>query len=259
MSLKYLVVGRCGSGKDTLVDRLCSKHGYTRVVSHTTRPIRKEDEDTHIFVTPKEAEQIEDKIAVTSFAGYDYFTTPGEIEKHDFYIVDPPGVYDIANAMPDTVFHIIFVTADEELRKQAFFAREDNKDAEEEWNRRIDMTKEMFDEFERTLTNSETKNWPPNLTAYMTYVNDFTGEHLEETVDVIASQIRKYKNMKRVVETLIEKEKLVSDENGNPLVSYEDTNATSVPVSIFTDMALHNDKYFIAVMLAYLDITHIIP
>lgn len=46
----YLIVGRSGSGKDTVVDYLCKHYGYKRIVSYTTRPPRNA-QDKHIFVT----------------------------------------------------------------------------------------------------------------------------------------------------------------------------------------------------------------
>jgi guanylate kinase len=46
----YLIVGRSGFGKDTVVDCLCERYGYKRIISYTTRP-RRNEQDKHIFVT----------------------------------------------------------------------------------------------------------------------------------------------------------------------------------------------------------------
>ena len=69
-----LIIGRSGSGKDHLAREL-SKHGLKQVLSYTTRPPRRPDEDTHIFIKPEESCNYKDKIATTEIAGCEYFAT----------------------------------------------------------------------------------------------------------------------------------------------------------------------------------------
>ena len=39
------LIGESGSGKDTIVNYMCNRYGYTKVISNTTRPMRTNDEN----------------------------------------------------------------------------------------------------------------------------------------------------------------------------------------------------------------------
>ena len=87
----YLIVGRSGSGKDTVVDYLCKHYGYKRIVSYTTRPPRNA-QDKHIFVTDEEFDRLKNIVAYTEYNGYRYCATAEQVEDADLYIIDPAGV-----------------------------------------------------------------------------------------------------------------------------------------------------------------------
>lgn len=89
-----LVVGESGSGKDTLVNAVCEKYGYKRVISYTTRPERNDAKDiqSHIFINNEEFDELENIIAYTEFNGYKYCSTAQQIEESDFYIIDCDGI-----------------------------------------------------------------------------------------------------------------------------------------------------------------------
>ena len=63
----YLIVGKSGSGKDTVINKVCELFNYTKVISYTTRPMRTPDENTHIFVTDKDFNMAKDIVAYTRF------------------------------------------------------------------------------------------------------------------------------------------------------------------------------------------------
>lgn len=110
-----LIVGRSGSGKDYLAREL-AKSGLSQVLSYTTRPPRRPDENTHIFIKPEESASYKDKIAPTEINGYEYFATKQQMKDNDVYIVDPSGVFDLINGCPDISFLIVYVQADYQLR-----------------------------------------------------------------------------------------------------------------------------------------------
>ncbi len=89
-----LVVGESGSGKDTLVNAVCEKYGYKKLISYTTRPMRNDinDRKSHIFVTNEEFNKLENIVAYTEFNGYKYCATQEQVEQADFYIIDCEGV-----------------------------------------------------------------------------------------------------------------------------------------------------------------------
>lgn len=89
----YAIVGRSGAGKDYIVNRLCEWGGFKKAISHTTRPPRSGETNTHIFVSQAEFDALrEDMVAYTNFNGYDYGTTAKVLNQNDFFIVDPAGV-----------------------------------------------------------------------------------------------------------------------------------------------------------------------
>lgn len=94
----WLIVGRSGSGKDTLVDNLIEAHpNWTRVISKTTRPPRSK-EDKHIFTDEAgyQKDLADGKIAAYNFYnGAHYWATYEQIEAADFYIVDIPGLIEL--------------------------------------------------------------------------------------------------------------------------------------------------------------------
>lgn len=91
----YLVVGKSGSGKDTIVNRLVKLYGVRRLDSYTTRPRRSLD-DRHCFVDDYYAWRTHnpDEVIVgyTKFKGHHYWATQEQVEKSNLYVIDPDGV-----------------------------------------------------------------------------------------------------------------------------------------------------------------------
>jgi guanylate kinase len=95
MHTVFLVIGKSGSGKDTVVKKLCERYGYMQLISYTTRPKRYENEDTHVFIADAEYEAHRasgDIVAYTFYNGYHYFATKGQLYECDLYVIDPAGV-----------------------------------------------------------------------------------------------------------------------------------------------------------------------
>lgn len=124
MSLKWLIVGRTASGKDTLA-RLCEANGMTLLRSYTTRPRRNAADDGHTFVTDDEAAAIpeDERVAETHIAGHDYFMTRQQVRDSDVIIIDPEGLDELLRAMPETQFAAILVVAPDDVRRARYDAR----------------------------------------------------------------------------------------------------------------------------------------
>lgn len=86
-----LLVGRSGSGKDTLADYMVEQYGWTKVISYTTRPKRKNEDGTHIFLTKEEFDK-KDLVAYTEYNTYEYGATLEQVDNANIYIIDPKGI-----------------------------------------------------------------------------------------------------------------------------------------------------------------------
>lgn len=91
----YLIVGKSGSGKDTIVNELVKRFGLRRLDSWTTRP-RRNLNDRHFFTDDFEEwkrNNPDDKIVgYTLFNGYHYWASQSQVDGSDLYVIDPAGV-----------------------------------------------------------------------------------------------------------------------------------------------------------------------
>lgn len=93
--IKFLVLGRTGSGKTSIVRAVCERMRLKQVVSYTTRPMRESEKvwSDHIFITDSEVAQYENDIAAyTEIDGNKYFVTYDIIDSSDIYVIDPAGL-----------------------------------------------------------------------------------------------------------------------------------------------------------------------
>ena len=145
----FLVIGRSGTGKDTLVNYMCQKYGLKKLKSYTTRPQRPNEEDTHIFISPEDVQKYRDDIiAYTKIGEFEYFATKSQLKDINFYIIDPKGVQDlenIPNLKEEFSFIKLFIYLPEKERKKRIALR---GDSEEAFLKRQEGEKQQFDNFE---------------------------------------------------------------------------------------------------------------
>jgi guanylate kinase len=126
------VMGRTSSGKDTLVNKLCERTGLRVITSHTTRPRRTNEGDTHIFSTRDVYEQIKTEgrvAAFTEIAGNIYWTTIDQLYQNDIYIIDPYGVKTLRDLnLPDLHIVTVYINTPDAIREErALNKRGDDK------------------------------------------------------------------------------------------------------------------------------------
>lgn len=145
----FLVIGRSGCGKDTLVNYMCQKYGLKKLKSYTTRPPRQNEEDTHIFISPEDVQKYQDDIiAYTKIGEFEYFATKSQLKDINFYIIDPKGVQDLENVpnlKEEFSFIKLFIYLPEKERKKRIALR---GDSEEAFLKRQEGEKQQFDNFE---------------------------------------------------------------------------------------------------------------
>lgn len=130
INTKILLVGKSGSGKNTVQDYLVSKYGLKPLVSYTTRAKRYPEEDTHTFITEQEYEEIKKKekiIAYTFYNGNHYFATEKQFRESDIYIIDIEGIKYIESLKINIPYMVIYLDVPEHIRKERMSARNDNQ------------------------------------------------------------------------------------------------------------------------------------
>jgi guanylate kinase len=153
-----LVVGRSGSGKDTLVRYAQKYFKAASIPSYTDRPMRPTEtqEVEHTFVSKEEFDELmkrDDIFAYTQIGetGYRYCTTVEMLKKIKsktlFYIIDPKGyLYCRSKFRDDFNMKVIYVSAREKVRQARANVRNGDEDA---WKKRTEDENCQFSEFER--------------------------------------------------------------------------------------------------------------
>lgn len=127
---KILLVGKSGSGKNTVQDYLVKKYGLKPLLSYTTRAKRYPEEDTHTFITEQEYEEIKKKekiIAYTFYNGNHYFATEKQFAESDIYIIDIEGIKCIKELGIDIPYDVIYLAVPAHIRMERMAKRNDNK------------------------------------------------------------------------------------------------------------------------------------
>lgn len=169
-----LIIGRSGVGKDHLA-RLLKEMGLNIVISYATRPRRNKKENTHIFISSEEAKTYTDKVATTTINGYEYFATKKQVEKSDIYIIDPNGVYELVQNMPDTEFGLVYIKSDETLAAERAAKRGNNYAEQKEiFVKRRASEDAEFSEFEETWVNNTGIFENSNVVLKRLIINDYS-------------------------------------------------------------------------------------
>lgn len=248
----YLIVGRSGAGKDYLAAKLAA-HGLKVVKSCTTRPKRTDDENTHIFLSQKEADTITDKVATTVINGYEYFATKSQVEKSDVYIIDPHGIEELVKNMPETSFHIVHVTANDDTRREFAIKRSDNPEHESQvFDARNADEDEQFKAFESAIEDKTL--FTDNLCAVHHFQNDYCEKSVDDYVDYLIAFQQEFNNLKRITKQCVSLGILTSSEPNHIDVYYKANpeKPKSVPLDIFVNTLLSDDEGFITILHSYL-------
>lgn len=194
MKTVFLVVGLSGSGKDSIA-RALETCGFKVLLSYTTRPRRYEGENTHIFITPEEANQYKNQmVAYTHFDNHDYFCTQDQLNDCDIYIIDPDGIDYLKEKVKNINFVTIFIHVPFEERVARMKSRGDS--TEKILQRIINDTKKFKEvDYDYAVKN---KNLDDSI--------EFTKQILAFELSRKQSTKVRNKPQKEIVETLIDNE-----------------------------------------------------
>lgn len=126
-----LVVGRTGSGKSSLIKRLCERSGLITLQSYTTRPKRSETDNDHTFVSVEDYLRAKEngEIAVDGeIAGNYYYSTIEQLYNSDLYTINPKALDRLlALNLPNIRFVVVYISCPDKIREERVMKRGDNK------------------------------------------------------------------------------------------------------------------------------------
>lgn len=260
--MKMLIVGRSGRGKDKLREILETEYGWKFVKSYSTRKPRYEGEDTHIFITHKEADAIpkKDKVAVTHIKNGDdiadeYFATRKQVEECDGYIIDPNGVKMLLASMPDTAFEIAYIANDNEDKVLDMVVKraKGNTNEIEKFKERCKDEDKQFSEFEQSVKDKTFGG--DNCSIAIPLHNDYREETIKHFADMLNGRKYLYQNLATVISILKDNNTFDLDEN-NQIIVYENDKCCIKGYSddCFAQVVLTDKEGFFKVMQKYLSL-----
>jgi sigma-70, region 4 len=150
-----LIIGRSGTGKSTLEEKLCKDYDLKSIRSYSTRPKRSPDEDSHIFINPSDVDKYPNKIATTTINGNFYFATKEQLDQSHIYVIDPIGLYELSKNFPDLTFNLIYLKLPKYKHQQYLENRRTNSNETPELQtQRLKSENQQFDEFEDKIKNN---------------------------------------------------------------------------------------------------------
>ena len=126
-----LVVGKTGSGKTSLIKKLCERTGLKELCSYTTRPKRSEADNDHIFVDVEEylRDKKNGEIAIdTELAGNYYYSTIEQLYNSDIYTINPEALDRLLTMeLPNIRFVVVYISCPDKTREKRALARGDDR------------------------------------------------------------------------------------------------------------------------------------
>lgn len=143
------IMGKSGSGKDYIANKISKDFNIPILVTYTTRDKRINEINgrEHWFISKEEMENIKknkEMIAYTKIGDIEYCGLYEDIKDKDIiYIIDPNGVEYLMEKYPNIDIRVMYVYADNKTRKKRAMNR-DKKDYKKEYRRRVKEEKERF-------------------------------------------------------------------------------------------------------------------
>ena len=126
-----LVVGRTGSGKSSLIKKLCERTGPKELCSYTTRSKRSETDVDHIFVSIDDYFRAKEDgvIAIDGeIAGNYYFSTIDQLYNADLYTINPEALDRLLSRdLPNIRFVVVYISCPDKAREERVLKRGDDK------------------------------------------------------------------------------------------------------------------------------------
>lgn len=181
-----LLVGRTGSGKSSLIKRVCERTNLTVLQSYTTRPKRSESDNDHIFVNVEEYIRAKEngEIAIDGeVAGNYYYSTVEQLYNSDLYTINPEALDRLLSMdLPNIRFVVVYISCPDKVREERVMERGDSKhnfrvrSYSERQEFRKFVTEERWDYAINNLDFSKSYS----VLKWITQVENLWKNHLEE-------------------------------------------------------------------------------
>lgn len=156
------IIGRTGSGKDTVAKWLQKEKKLKPVVSYTTRPKRENETDgvEHYFISEDEFTELMNTKEIAAYTkiedpskgvkGYECCATTEEVLNSDIYLIDPIGLKRLKDWLADKDITLIelYISVPEEIRRQRIIDSGRGEKALEEFEIRNANEDLQFREYE---------------------------------------------------------------------------------------------------------------
>ena len=143
--LLLCLIGKSGSGKSTIAERLNRRFGYVQAKSYTTRPVRVDDGNdinTHTFITREQIADFQDDIvAYNEYNNNAYFVTRKMLEGCNLYVVDKEGLIQLYKNYHDKDILAIYIDCDSSIASRRMAER---GDTDEQIMKRLQYDEKAF-------------------------------------------------------------------------------------------------------------------
>ena len=178
------IIGKTASGKDKIVNELVSKHGFKKVITYTTRPMRKcEQQDvTYHFISEEDFKQkinegffAEWKSYITADGVWYYGTALEDLKNGEYnsvIILTPDGYKDVVNKLSKKPISIYIYANNPTIKKRLLKRGDDNNEAQ----RRLEHDNEDFKGIENEVGRIVYNNDGTNINEVVQKILEFCKE-----------------------------------------------------------------------------------
>lgn len=234
-----LIIGRTGSGKDTLRKILEKDFGWKFVRSYTTRqPRSPDDAKSHIFISEKEAAKMPNRVSYTRINGHEYFALDAQVDESDAYIIDVFGADVLLKNRPDEYFQIIYLWPDsKEAQRNLAIQRSDNPEAEARiFDARVKDETAQFDKFEKLLHDQIAPFPDSDNYEIAQFINTYEENQLRQFAKNLEQHRQFRRNASVVIHDLMEAGTMFHTDDMHPIMRLADPDGNTIaeehPISV---------------------------
>ena len=234
--LRYALIGRVGTGTNTIKHLLLQADDIKLARSYTDRPPKPENDEAHIFIDDianVKAQTNSEPVLMTTHNNHSYCYTREELENADVIPIDPQNFQALCSLFPNDIFRILYINATLEQRLANVVANADNiLKAEETFIKQSNDEEDAFVEFEKPFFDGSLSI--SNMFDGRVIYNDFTdSSDIHDLPGGIRYAKRIFVRMKQILKDLVANDRLDENEQHEIRIAKKATSSNdSSPYSI---------------------------